>query len=95
MKKLFIALLLPMLLSPVLARAVDFTYPAGTKPGHMDSFRYPVATIDGKAVQLGAGAKVYDENHRIILPNFVPQQANVMYLTDSYGQIYKMWIQPQ
>ena len=94
MKKLFVTLLLPLLMSAALARA-DFMYPANTKPGHLDGFRYPVATIDGKALQLGAGARIYDENLRIILPNFVPQQAKVMYLTDPYGQIYKMWILPR
>ena len=95
MKKLLIALLLPLLFGAVLAHGVDFMYPADAKPGRLDGFNYPAAIIDGKALQLGAGARVYDDNHRILLPNYVPQHAKVMYLTDPYGQIFKMWILPQ
>ncbi len=48
--------------------------------------------IAGKNLQLAPGAQIRDEHNRIILSDNVRQPVLVKYLTDTSGQLIRVWV---
>ena len=48
--------------------------------------------LDGKPVQLAAGAQIRDGRNMIVVPTAVPAAVLVKYLRDDAGQLSRVWI---
>ena len=48
--------------------------------------------LDGKPVQLAAGAQIRDGRNMIVVPTAVPAAVLVKYLRDDAGQLTRVWI---
>jgi hypothetical protein len=55
-------------------------------------FDYPFLQMGSKTLRLAVGSRIYDQNNRILVPASAPAAANVLYKTDSNGEIFKVWI---
>jgi hypothetical protein len=68
--------------------------PADGKLGELVGQKYPLplVEIDQKVVRLAPGARVYDEHNRMILHTFLPQQAPVLFVLDSNGDVARAYI---
>ncbi len=68
--------------------------PADGKLGELVGQKHPppLVEIDGKIVLLAPGARVYDQNNRIILHTFFPTQADVLFVLDMNGDIGRIYI---
>ena len=54
--------------------------------------KYPYVLIGGRQFHLAPGSKIFDQNNRIILPNYLPRSATVLYQLDGNGDLIKMWL---
>ena len=48
--------------------------------------------INGKQMQLAAGAQVRDASNLIVLPTAIPAGAKVKYLLDPQNFVFRVWI---
>lgn len=54
---------------------------------------FPQASIDGQDVRFGAGARILDQNNRIVVPaSLSNQQRRVAYVQDFQGLIRTVWL---
>jgi hypothetical protein len=70
------------------------TQPDGSVIGTMTRGQLPEVTIDGKAMRLAPGARVYNAANLTITPNQVPAESRVRYKTDATGQVSQVWLLP-
>jgi hypothetical protein len=70
------------------------TQPDGSVIGTMTRGQLPEVTIDGKAMRLAPGARVYNAANLTITPNQVPAESRVRYKTDAMGQVSQIWLLP-
>jgi hypothetical protein len=56
------------------------------------TFSYPNLTASGKTLRISVGARIYDQNNRIIMPVAVPAKVNVLFKTDMNGDVSRVWI---
>ena len=68
------------------------TFPPDTTFAKAAIFDYPFLQMGSKTLRLAVGSRIYDENNRILVPASAPATANVLYKTDSNGEIFKVWI---
>jgi hypothetical protein len=68
------------------------TFPPDATFAKAASFDYPFLQMGSKTLRLSVGSRIYDENNRILVPASAPATANVLYKTDSNGEIFKVWI---
>ncbi|MGH8756755.1 MAG: hypothetical protein ACRET9_01000 [Burkholderiales bacterium] len=66
--------------------------PQNAVSGELTASRYPYVTIGKKQFHLAPGSLIYDQNNRIILPNYLPRKATVFYTIDGNGDLHKMWL---
>ena len=66
--------------------------PQNAVSGELTASRYPYVTIGDKRFHLAPGSIIIDQNNRIILPNYLPRSATVLYQIDSNGDLAKMWL---
>ncbi|HQR21131.1 MAG TPA: hypothetical protein PKV98_09700 [Burkholderiaceae bacterium] len=66
----------------------------GSVLGTMTAGQLPEVTIDGKAMRLAPGARIYNASNLTITPNQVPAGSRVRYLTDEAGLVKQVWILP-
>ena len=66
--------------------------PQNAMLGELTATNYPYVTIGDKQFHLAPGSKIIDQNNRIILPNYLPRSAIVLYTIDSNGDLAKMWL---
>ena len=64
----------------------------GVKPAQLQSVVFPNVTIDGNTYRLAPGARIYDTNNRMVLPNAAPQTGKVLFKLDGQGNLIKLWI---
>jgi len=87
---IFAALVAAMLLSACGSKmSVD-----GSSVGVMTAGQLPEVTIDGKAMRLSPGARIYNPNNLTITPNQVPANTRVRYKTDAMGHVSQVWVLP-
>ena len=51
-----------------------------------------IVVLEGKQLSLAPGAVIYDTNNRSILPNFLPDSADVIYTVDNTGAVLRIYI---
>ncbi len=66
--------------------------PADALFGEFELIRYPEAAIDGKAVQLAAGAQIRDSRNLIVLPATIDGRHAALYRLDPSGQLWRVWM---
>ena len=91
-RRLAIAVFLTCATAAVLAQPILRTIPADTKRGVMSPVQGMTVEIDGKKVDLAAGAQIRDVNNMIMLPTALPAGVLVKYMPDMQGQIWRIWI---
>ena len=93
-RRLFVALLLAGLAGAALAQLR--LIPAEAKRGVMGPLNPPKAMaveLNGKPVELSAGAQIRDGRNMIILPNALPNaKAIVRYLPSQDGKLQRVWM---
>ena len=68
------------------------SFPAGVKPAELRDMTYPNVRIDDKTYRLAPGARIYDANNRMIVPNAAPKTGQVLFKLDTQGNVLKLWI---
>jgi len=68
------------------------TIPSSAERGVMTHLSGMLVSLNGKRVQLAAGAQIRDTSNRIILPSGLPADARVKYTLDVQGQVHRVWI---
>ena len=66
--------------------------PQNAVPGELPASSYPYVTIGNRQFHLAPGSLIYDQNNRIILPNYLPSKATVLYNVDANGDLHRMWL---
>ena len=74
------------------AQAQFRTITPEAKRGVMSHVQGMTVEIDGKRVQLSAGAQIRDGRNMIVLPAAVPAGVVVRYLLNDAGQLSRIWI---
>ena len=68
--------------------------PDGSRVGTMTTGQLPEVTIDGKALRLAPGARIYNAGNLTITPNQLPSNSRVRYKTDATGMVHQVWVLP-
>ena len=68
------------------------TIPADAKRATMSHVASMTVEIDGKRLELAAGAQIRDGRNMIVLPTAVPPGVLVKYLPDAQGRVWRVWI---
>ncbi|GGP26061.1 hypothetical protein [Silvimonas amylolytica] len=92
MKKSF-AVVLAMLTLFVSALAMaDRLLPANGQLGELNSYQIGALTIDDVARVPAAAIRVYGTNNLLLMPQQVPQDVDIWYLTEATGKVWKIWV---
>ena len=68
--------------------------PDGSMIGVMTTGQLPEVSIDGKAMRLAPGARIYNASNLTITPNQVPADSRVRYKVDANGLVNQIWLLP-
>jgi hypothetical protein len=68
--------------------------PDGSIIGTMSPTTLPDVSIDGKALRLAPGARIYNAQNLTITPNQVPPNSRVRYKLDATGNVSQVWLLP-
>jgi hypothetical protein len=68
------------------------TLPGDAQFAQDAEFSYPYVKAGKQILRLAAGARIYSERNLIIMPATAPARANVLFRTDTNGQISRVWI---
>jgi len=68
--------------------------PDGSMIGVMTTGQLPEVSIDGKAMRLAPGARIYNASNLTITPNQVPADSRVRYKLDATGLVSQIWLLP-
>lgn len=75
------------------ARAQVRTIPHDAQLGTLKLGVFPDAVLNGKAVKLGPGARIYNQENTIVVPSSLLNVTNVVaYVTGSLGEVVAVWI---
>ena len=74
------------------AQAQARLIPPDAKRGTLVPVQGMVVEIDGKRVELAAGAMVRDARNLIVLPNALPKASLVKYQLGADGKLQRAWI---
>jgi len=91
-RRICIALLLAGAALAAVAQPILRTIPADAKPGVMSPVHGMTVEIDGKRIDLAAGAQIRDGRNMIVVPNALPPNMIVRYLLDPDGKVRRVWI---
>jgi len=86
------AVLLIFAAGAVLAQSVLRTIPADAKRGTMSHVQGMTVSIDGKKVDLAAGAQIRDDRNMILVPTALPKGVLVKYQLGGDGKLSRAWI---
>jgi hypothetical protein len=75
-----------------LAQPMLRTIPADSKRGVMSPVQGMTVEIDGKRIDLAAGAQIRDDRNLILVPTALPRDAKVKYQLDPDGKLRRAWI---
>jgi len=87
--------LLPALLwtAAAVAQTRSAPIPEGSTRGYIRHVMQTAVTVDGKPMQLAAGATIRDQRNLIIVPVSIPREgAWANYIVDRSGQIFRVWL---
>ncbi|HYL88533.1 MAG TPA: hypothetical protein VEU32_07170 [Burkholderiales bacterium] len=91
-RSLCVAVLLVFAARAAPAQSVLRTIPADTKRGTMSHVQSMTVSIDGKNVDLAAGAQIRDARNMIVVPTAVPAGVLVKYQLGEDGKLTRAWI---
>ena len=74
------------------AQAQFRTIAPDAKRGVMSHVQAMTVEIDGKRVELAAGAQIRDARNMILVPTAIPAGVTVKYLLNGAGQLSRAWI---
>ena len=74
------------------AQAQFRTIPPDAKRATLRHVQAMIVEIDGKRTQLAAGAQIRDGRNMIVVPTAIPPGVRIKYLTDTQGQVSRIWI---
>src|SRR5260221_13067564 len=87
-----IAFVLLLAVAAGAAQAQLRSIPADAKRATLSHVEGMMVEIDGRKMQLAAGAQIRDGRNMILVPAAVPPGVAVKYLLDSQGLIGSVWI---
>ena len=91
-----LVLLATFCLSVHSAWAVPRNFPANTLRGVLTTTVFPQVTINGQAMQLAPGAKIYSQQNTILVhTNLTGSTVIVNYTVDAQGYVSRVWILTQ
>jgi hypothetical protein len=90
--RLAIAVLLAGSAAAALAQPILRTIPEDAKRGTMSHVQGMTVEIDGKQIDLAAGAQIRDGRNMIVLPSALPPNMVVRYQLDPDGKVRRAWI---
>ena len=91
-RPLAIAVFLTCATGAVLAQAILRTIPEDAKRGVMSPVQGMTVEIDGKRIELAAGAQIRDDRNMILVPTALPRDAKVKYQLNPDGKVRRAWI---
>ena len=90
--RLAIAVILAGAAGAALAQPILRTLPDDAKRGTMSHVQGMTVEIDGKRVDLAAGAQIRDGRNLIVLPTALPPNMLVRYQLNPDGKLRRAWI---
>jgi len=66
--------------------------PDNAEVGRLAIGVFPEATLDGKPVRLGPGARIYDEQNLIRPPSTVAGERRVAFVRGTLGELTQVWL---
>jgi hypothetical protein len=84
------ALLLLLCATPAVAQLR--TIPQEAPRGELRHLQAMSVELNGKPVQLSAGAQIRDADNRLVLPTSLTESTDVRYQLDGSGMIHRVWI---
>jgi hypothetical protein len=84
--------LLGSLLSAPASAQVDRIIPPEAVPGLFKPAIFPDAFMNGQAVRLGAGVRIYDEQNMIRMPASLSGDYRVAFVRGNMGEILQIWM---
>lgn len=87
--------LLPTLLrtAAAVAQTRPVPIPKDSARGYLRHVMETAVTVDGKPMQLAAGATIRDQRNLIVVPASIPREgAWANYILDRSGQIFRVWL---
>ena len=91
-RRFAIVMLLVGAAGAVQAQPILRTIPDDAKRGVMSPVQGMTVEIDGKKIDLAAGAQIRDGRNMIVVPNALPSRAVVRYQLDPDGKVRRAWI---
>jgi hypothetical protein len=91
MPSLLLTSLLMLLAQPVLSQQVR-NFPVDSKLGHLTAVSFPIFTINGVQVPMGAGGQIRGVDNLIILPSTANYNGLIRYQLDIAGNLHRVWI---
>ena len=92
MRSKFLALLICALVMPSAVLAQVRQIPDSAQRGSITHVQDTIVEIDGKRLQLSAGARIRSQDNLIMVPMSLPSGAMVKYQLDGTGQIHRVWL---
>lgn len=80
-----------MLAHPVFSQQVR-NFPVDSKLGNLTAASFPLFTINGQQMQMGAGGQIRGVDNLIILPTTANYIGLVRYQLDIMGNLHRVWI---
>jgi hypothetical protein len=91
-----LVLLVTLYLAMDSAWAAPRNFPANAMRGVFTATVYPQVTINGQAMQLAPGAKIFSQQNTILMhTNLVNSAVIVNYTLDAQGYVSRVWILTQ
>ena len=91
-RRLAIAVFLICAAGAVLAQPILRTIPEDAKRGVMSPVQGMTVELDGKRIELAAGAQIRDGRNMILVPTALPRDAVVRYQLNPDGKVRRAWI---
>ena len=89
MKALFVLLIATL---AVPAAAQLRTIPQDARLAEIRHVQANIVELNGRQVQLAAGARIRDTSNRIIMPTALPAGALVKFRLNDMGQVHEVWL---
>jgi hypothetical protein len=88
---LIVSILVALAAAP--AQAQIRSIPENAQLGTLTLGIFPDAVLNGKAVRLGPGARIYNQDNMIIVPSTLKDVTSVVaFVTGSLGEVVSVWI---
>jgi hypothetical protein len=66
--------------------------PANAEVGRLRIGVFPEATLDGRAIRLGPGTRIYDDRNMISPPGGIVGERKVAFVRGTIGEVTQVWL---